>query len=78
MENMLNTDFDPYQALINLDHNMKNLVQAHNQLAERVQQQEQVIDTLIKGLEMANKANERLIRDNFQQLYKTVTATGEH
>lgn len=75
---MFDNNFDPYQAMINMDNNIKNLIQAHNQLVERVELQEQIIDTLVKGLEMANKANERLIRDNFQQLYKTVTATGEH
>lgn len=60
---MLSNDFDPYQALINLDKNMQNLVLAHNALAHRVEEQQQVIDVLIKGLEASNKANEHLIQN---------------
>lgn len=60
---MLSNDFDPYQALINLDKNMQNLVLAHNALAQRVEEQGQVIDVLIKGLEASNRANEHLIQN---------------
>lgn len=60
---MFDSNFDPYQALINLDQNMQNLVLAHNALAKRVEEQGQVIDVLIKGLEASNKANEHLIKN---------------
>lgn len=60
---MLNTDFNPYDALINLDGNVKNLIIAHNQLARRVEEQGQVIDVLVEGLSKSNRANEILMRE---------------
>lgn len=60
---MLNTDFNPYDALINLDKNMQNLIIAHNQLARRVEEQGQVIDVLVEGLSKSNRANEILMRE---------------
>ena len=60
---MLNTDFDPYQALVNLDKNVQALIAAHNLLAKRVEEQGHVIDTLIQGLNNSNKANEHLMRE---------------
>lgn len=60
---MLNTDFDPYQALVNLDGNVKNLIIAHNQLARKVEEQGHVIDILVEGLSKSNKANEILMRE---------------
>ena len=71
---MFDDKFDPYQALINLDRNMQNVVAAHNLLAERVEQQQQIIDTLIKGLEAANKANEHLLTNSLNQLF----SQGQH
>lgn len=60
---MLNTDFNPYDALMNLDKNMQNLITAHNQLARRVEEQGHVIDILVEGLSKSNKANEILMRE---------------
>ena len=60
---MLNTDFDPYQALVNLDGNVKNLIIAHNHLARKVEEQGHVIDVLLEGLSKSNKANEILMRE---------------
>lgn len=60
---MLNTDFNPYDALINLDGNVKNLIIAHNQLARRVEEQGHVIDVLVEGLSKSNRANEILMRE---------------
>ena len=60
---MLDPDFDPYQSLINMDRNIQNLIQAHNLLARRVEEQQQVIDVLIKGLEASNQANEHLLQN---------------
>ena len=60
---MLNTDFDPYQALVNLDKNVQTLIAAHNALAKRVEEQGHTIDILIEGLNNSNKANEHLMRE---------------
>jgi len=60
---MLNTDFDPYQALINMDKNVQTLIAAHNLLAKRVEEQGHTIDILIEGLNNSNKANEHLMRE---------------
>lgn len=60
---MLNTDWDPYQALVNLDKNVQTLIVAHNALAKRVEEQGHVIDILTEGLQNSNKANEILMRD---------------
>lgn len=71
---MLNSDFDPYQALINLDRNLQNVVAAHNLLARRVEQQQETIDTLIRGLEAANRATEQMLQQNLRDLH----AQGQH
>ena len=60
---MFDTNFDPYQALINTDRNLQAVIAAHNLLAKRVEEQGQVIDTLIQGLNNSNKANEMLMRE---------------
>jgi hypothetical protein len=71
---MFNQNFDPYEALINMDRNLQNIIAAHNLLAQRVEQQQQVIETLIKGLEAANKANELMLTQNLS----TIIAQGQH
>jgi hypothetical protein len=71
---MFDTNFDPYQALLNMDRNLKAVITAHNLLAERVEQQQQIIDTLIKGLETANRANEVMLAHNLS----TIMAQGQH
>jgi hypothetical protein len=60
--------FDPYQALINTDRNLQAVIAAHNLLAKRVEEQGQVIDTLIQGLSNSNKANEMLMREMAQNI----------
>jgi hypothetical protein len=60
---MFENTFDPYQALINTDRNLQAVIAAHNLLAKRVEEQGQVIDTLIQGLHNSNKANELLMRE---------------
>jgi len=72
-----NPKFDPYDAMISMDHNIQRLIHAHNQLAEQVQQQQQVIDVLIKGLDAANKANEQILSQGLDRLYTTF-AQGQH
>jgi hypothetical protein len=67
---MLNKDFDPYNALIQLDknvvildQNLFNIINRHNELAKKVEEQAHVIDILIEGLNNANRANEALLRE---------------
>jgi hypothetical protein len=75
---MLDNDFDPYQALLNIDANMQNLIKAHNGLALRVEEQQAIIDVLIKGLNAANKANEQLLSQGLDRLYRDFSSTGQH
>jgi hypothetical protein len=49
--------------MINMDKNIQTLIAAHNTLAKRVEEQGQVIDTLIQGLNNSNRANEHLMRE---------------
>lgn len=67
---MLDPEFDPYEALMTLDRNMQNIVQCHNLLARRVEEQQEVIDVLIKGLNAANKANQQLLEQGLNNLYR--------
>ena len=75
---MLDNQFDPYQALINIDANMQKLIAAHNLLAQEVEQQAATIDVLIKGLDAANKANERLLTQGLNNLYTNFSSSGQH
>lgn len=76
---MLNSDnFDPYQALLNLDENIRNLVIAHNELANKVVEQQEVIDVLIKGLNAANKANQQMLEQGLNNLYTNFSSSGQH
>jgi hypothetical protein len=45
-----------------LNNNYLKMVQAHNQLALKVEQQQLEIDRLVLNLDSANKANELLLR----------------
>jgi len=65
---LFDTNFDPYQALVNTDRNLQAVIAAHNLLAKRVEEQGQVIDTLIQGLNNSNKANELLMREMAQNI----------
>jgi hypothetical protein len=58
---VLDTDFDPYQAMINMDRNLQNVITAHNMLAGRVQEHEETIAVLLKGLELANANSQALM-----------------
>ena len=75
---MFDNKFDPYQSMIDMDNNIKNLIMAHNLLANRVQEQQEVIDVLIKGLDAANKANQHLLEQGLNNLYTNFTSTGQH
>ena len=60
---MFDPNFDPYEAIVNLDRNVNSLIQAHNNLARLVEEQQQTIDILIKGMNAANTANQILMND---------------
>lgn len=66
---MFENTFDPYQALINTDRNLQAVIVAHNLLAKRVEEQGEVIDTLIQGLNNSNKANELLMREMAENIH---------
>jgi hypothetical protein len=66
---MFDTNFDPYQALINTDRNLQAVIAAHNALAKRVEEQGHTIDILIEGLNNSNKANEMLMREMAQNIH---------
>lgn len=75
---MLDSEFDPYQALINMDKNIQALVTAHNALADRVREHEETIDVLIKGLNAANVANIKLMEENLKNIYANINSQGQH
>ena len=75
---MFDNEFDPYQSMINMDNNIKNLIAAHNLLARKVEEQQEVIDVLIKGLNAANKANAQMLEQGLNNLYTNFTSTGQH
>jgi hypothetical protein len=67
---MFDSNFSPYDALqilntnvTQLDHNLANLIKAHNSLANLVKEQGETIDALTMGLNNANKANQILMSD---------------
>ena len=60
---MFDNNFDPYQALINIDKNIQAVIAAHNALAKKVEEQGHTIDILIEGLNNSNRANEHLMRE---------------
>jgi hypothetical protein len=60
---VFDNNFDPYQAMINIDTNLSNLIKAHNNLARLVEEQQQTIDILVNGMKAANTANEILMKD---------------
>ena len=61
--NNLMPDWDPYDAILQLDHRLKQLTAAHNNLAKRCEEQGHVIDMLTEGLTASNKANEILMKE---------------
>lgn len=75
---MFDNEFDPYQSMINMDNNIKNLIAAHNLLAHKVEEQQEVIDVLIKGLNAANKANQQMLEQGLNNLYTNFATTGQH
>lgn len=61
--NNLIPDWDPYDAIVQLDARIKQLVTAHNNLAKKVEEQGHVIDILTEGMTASNKANEILMKE---------------
>ena len=79
-DHMLNPDFDPLRVLeqisdnqVILNDNQNKHAQAISQLIQRVNQQQQTIDDLVKNLDMANKANELLLQGLVNDIHKNLT-----
>ena len=60
---MLDSNFDPYQAMVNMDRNLQNVIAAHNLLAQRVEVQSKIIDTLIEAVKTSNNSNEIMLNE---------------
>lgn len=76
---MLDTNFDPYQALVELNRNQeilhnndRNLAQAFNDLQQRVNEQQKIIDHLVQQLQSTNKANEILLDGFLKEINKSI------
>lgn len=77
--------FDPMAALQQLQENQTILFNNDRQIAQAVEDiravllnQQSVIDVLQKGLDAANKANEMLLQQGLNNLYKDYMNTGQH
>lgn len=82
---MFNTDFDPLKTLEQLQENQqvlfnndRQLAQGFQMLEKKLQEQQEVIDVLIKGLDAANKANQQLMTQGLDNLYKSFSSQGQH
>lgn len=82
---MFNTDFDPLKTLEDLAQNQqvlfnndRQLAQGFQMLEQKLQEQQEVIDVLIKGLDAANKANQQLMTQGLDNLYKSFSSQGQH
>jgi hypothetical protein len=60
---MLDSNFDPYEAMVNMDRNLQNVIAAHNLLAQRVEVQSKIIDTLIEAIKTSNNSNEIMLHE---------------
>ena len=82
---MFDNDFDPLEALQQLNTNQEVLFNNDKQLAmaieglrTQVKEQQEVIDVLIKGLDAANKANAQMLTQGLDNLYKNFHSQGQH
>ncbi len=82
---MFDNDFDPLEALQQLNTNQEVLFNNDKQLAIAVETlraeitaQQEVIDVLIKGLNAANKANQQMLEQGLNNLYTNFHAQGQH
>jgi hypothetical protein len=66
--NWYDTDFDPLKTLDQLQKNQLLLNQNQQALISKIQEQDKLIDTLIKGQEMANRANEIMLKHLLDQI----------
>jgi mannitol/fructose-specific phosphotransferase system IIA component (Ntr-type) len=76
---MLNQDFDPLKILdalnenqITLNDNLHKHARAIEQIIQRVNEQQRVIDTLVAGLDAANKSNEIMLAALVDDIHKTL------
>jgi hypothetical protein len=66
--NLYDTDFDPLKALQTIHDNQIVLHNAHQTLMKKVNEQDQLIDSLLKSVELSNKANELLLNQLAYQI----------
>lgn len=76
---MLDPDFDPLKSLEDLAHNQqilhsndRSLAQAVNDLMARIEQQQQIIDELVKQVQSTNRANEILLENFLKEMNKSL------
>jgi hypothetical protein len=76
---MLNQDFDPLKILeaindnqVTLNNNQHKHARAIEQIIQRVNEQQKVIDTLLAALDAANKSNEIMLAALVDDIHKTL------
>lgn len=82
---MLDPKFDPLKILEQISDNQTVLNQnqhkhaeAIRQLIDRVNEQQQTIDTLLASVAATNQANEILLKGLVTDIHKNFTSTGQH
>lgn len=82
---MFDENFDPLAALEAMKNNQdvlfnndKQLAMAIEDLRAVVRNQQETIDILQRGLDAANKANELMLSQGLDRLYKDFSSTGQH
>lgn len=82
---MFDDNFDPLAALETLKNNQNVLFNNDQQLAVAIEDlravvknQQEIIDILQRGLDAANKANELMLSQGLDNLYKSFSSTGQH
>lgn len=75
---MLNSNFDPFEALQNLAQNQEilynndqQIAQSVNNLLAKLTEQQRIIDQLIKQVESTNRANEILLESFLKEINKS-------
>lgn len=83
--NLFNENFDPLKILEQISDNQTVLNQnqhrhaeAIRQLIDRVNEQQQTIDTLLASVKATNQANEILLKGLVTDIHKNFTSTGQH
>lgn len=65
---MLNNDFDPYQVLIDLANNQTRITDYQRDLAQRLTEQQLIIDQLIEAVTANSNTTNMLVETMLTQL----------